>query len=84
MQQNKPYISIHNFIDKSSEIENEDAVKYFEDDNIIKIAMSDGAGGAGIYCKNWAEYLVNNQPAQSFINDSEINEWFLSNSKLFI
>ncbi len=83
MQQNKHYISIHNFIDKSSEIENEDAVKYFEDDNIIKIAMSDGAGGAGIYCKHWAEYLVDNQPEQSFKKDLETNEWFLSTSKLF-
>ncbi len=83
MQQNKPFISLYNFIDKSSEIENEDAVNYFEDTRGHRIAVSDGAGGAGIFCKSWAEHLVKNQPDSPFSNKEIIKEWFINISKSF-
>lgn len=75
--------SIHNFIDKISENENEDAMEYIVSNDFDKIAVSDGAGGAGIYCKNWAEHLVKNQPEQPFTNKEIANEWFLKNSESF-
>lgn len=84
MLQNKTYIqSIHNFIDKDSIDENEDAIAYDEYSLFDKIAVSDGAGGAGIYCKAWANHLVKNQVDKPF--DSKINaeEWFLSISESF-
>lgn len=84
MLQNNTYIqSIHNFIDKDSIDENEDAIAYFEEPLFDKIAVSDGAGGAGIYCKAWANHLVKNQLDKPF--DSKINaeEWFLSISESF-
>ena len=75
--------SIHNFIDKDSIDENEDAIAYDEYPLFDKIAVSDGAGGAGIYCKAWANHLVKNQRDKPF--DSKINaeEWFLSISESF-
>ncbi|RAR73854.1 hypothetical protein [Flavobacterium aciduliphilum] len=83
MQQNKDYFSIYNFIDKVSEEENEDAVLYKESKEGFKLAVSDGAGGAGIYCKTWADFLVNCQPEIPFENESIIQDWFLQNSKKF-
>jgi hypothetical protein len=83
MQQNKPYISLYNFIDKSSELENEDAVNYIENQKGFKIAVSDGAGGAGIYCKSWAEYLVKSQPNIPFSCKEKADEWFMKNCESF-
>jgi hypothetical protein len=75
--------SIHNFIDKDSIDENEDALEYIVDQIYDRIAMSDGAGGAGIYCKAWANHLVNNQPIIPFDSKTSTNEWFLNNCKSF-
>jgi hypothetical protein len=75
--------SIHNFIDKISENENEDAMNYIVSKDFDKIAVSDGAGGAGIYCKSWAEHLVKNQPDNPFVDEVTANEWFLKNSESF-
>lgn len=83
MQPNKYHFSIYNFIDKVSEQENEDAVLYQENKNGFKLAISDGAGGAGIYCKAWADFLVNCQPEIPFENESVIQDWFLKISKKF-
>lgn len=84
MLKNKIYFqSIHNFIDKDSIDENEDAIAYIEDPLFDKIAVSDGAGGAGIYCKAWANHLVKNQPDKPFDSKKSADEWFLSNSESF-
>jgi hypothetical protein len=45
--------------------------------------MSDGAGGAGIYCKEWANYIVNNQPEFPILSDEEANKWFQNISQSF-
>jgi hypothetical protein len=75
--------SIHNFIDKDSIDENEDAIAYIAKPFFDKIAVSDGAGGAGIYCKDWANHLVKNQPDRPFDSKIIANEWFLSISESF-
>lgn len=75
--------SIYNFIDKISENENEDAMNYIVCEDFDKIAVSDGAGGAGIYCKSWAEHLVKNQPNNPFVDEVTASEWFLKNSESF-
>jgi hypothetical protein len=69
-----------NPIDKTFE-ENEDALRVEQYDNSKKlIAISDGAGGVGIYCKQWAEFIVANAPE---IADINLASWFLSASKEF-
>lgn len=84
MLPNNTYLqSIHNFIDKDSIDENEDAIAYVEEPLFDKIALSDGAGGAGIYCKTWANYLVKNQPDIAIESKIKADEWFLSLSESF-
>jgi hypothetical protein len=51
---NSRYTSITKF----GEITNEDAA--IVKDNII--AISDGAGGGGVFADRWSRYLVNNLP----------------------
>jgi hypothetical protein len=84
MLPNNTYIqSIHNFIDKDSIDENEDDIAYLQNPLFDIIAVSDGAGGAGIYCKLWAIYLVNNQLDKPFNSKKNAEEWFLSISESF-
>ena len=76
--------SIYNFIDKASEIENEDAIcTHKENNDFYLFSAADGAGGVGIYCKDWAIFLAENQPANPFLNKEAASEWFLSISELF-
>lgn len=72
----------NNPIDKIFD-ENEDALRIESkhDDSQKLIAISDGAGGVGIYCKQWAEFLVKNAPIE--IPSEGINSWFLETSKKF-
>lgn len=84
MQQNKTLKFTHfNFIDKINEDENEDAMCDVESEINFKIAISDGAGAAGIYCKDWANFLVENQPEIPFKSKDNTVEWFLRISKQF-
>ena len=70
----------NNPIDKTFD-ENEDALRVHSDDSKKKlIAISDGAGGVGIYCKQWAEFIVANAPETP---DRNLNSWFLEISKEF-
>lgn len=84
MQIKGNYFSLYNFIDKS-EYENEDKIKFrgFSPQS-FKLAISDGAGGAGIYCKDWAQEIVDNQPD---INEIKLNfnwdEWYVTLGKNF-
>jgi hypothetical protein len=76
-------ITIFDFYSKLSEDENEDALRIFENSNFNLFAMSDGAGGAGIYCKEWANYIVENQPEFPILSNEEANIWFQKISKSF-
>lgn len=77
------YQSIHNFIDKDHESENEDSVHVKESDYYYRFALADGAGGAGIFCKNWAEHLTSNQPEEPISNSEIAKKWFLDLSHVF-
>lgn len=77
------HISMFNFSNKIDEEENEDALRINENSNYHLFAMSDGAGGAGIYCKEWAKYIVNNQPEFPILSNEEANKWFQKISKSF-
>lgn len=80
MSNNIVAFTSNNPIDKTLD-ENEDALRVLTGDNSKKlIAISDGAGGVGIYCKQWAEFIVANAPE---IPDSNLNSWFLAVSKEF-
>ena len=76
-------ISIVDFFSKKNESENEDAIAIKEDFEKNLFAMSDGAGGAGIYCKEWANHIVNNQPEFPILSNEEANKWFQILSKSF-
>ncbi len=80
MSNNIVEFTSNNPVDKIFE-ENEDALRVVPYDNSKKlIAISDGAGGVGIYCKQWAEFIVEKAPE---IPDSNLNSWFLEVSKEF-
>ncbi len=80
MSNNIVEFTSNNPIDKTFD-ENEDALRVQAIDNSKKIiAISDGAGGVGIYCKQWAEFIVANAPE---IPDSNLNSWFLKISQAF-
>ena len=83
MQMISTFKTIHNFIDKYSKNENEDALCISENLAFHLFSMSDGAGGAGIYCKEWATMLASNQPQNPFDNEIDAKSWFLELSKTF-
>jgi len=81
--QNK--VSIANFIDKS-ENENEDFALIDANHNKSSLfyAVSDGAGGCGVFCKEWAKYLTINIPKNpQLINQSKSMDWFYKISQGF-
>lgn len=50
---------------------NEDAV--LAKDNCI--AVSDGAGGGGVFADKWSEYLLNKLPEHPILSGKELDEW---------
>lgn len=58
-------------IPKFGEKINEDAV--FARNKLI--AVSDGAGGGGVFADQWSKYLVNNLPDEPIRNFSEFDNW---------
>lgn len=52
-------------------IVNEDAAIARED----VIAVSDGAGGGGVFAERWSQYLVNHLPDKPIKNYKEFDEW---------
>ena len=50
---------------------NEDAAKVTQE----WIAVSDGAGGGGVFADKWSRYLVNNIPNEPIDNYSSFNDW---------
>ena len=50
---------------------NEDAIKATDS----MIAVSDGAGGGGVYAERWSEYLVNHLPEIPIKSFEELDSW---------
>lgn len=50
---------------------NEDAV--MARDNVI--AVSDGAGGGGLFAEKWSRYLLKNLPTEPINNANELDDW---------
>ena len=50
---------------------NEDAIKFSSD----LIAVSDGAGGGGIFADKWSQYLLQNLPASAFSSFECMDKW---------
>ncbi len=76
-------VSIANFIDKT-EIENEDCiqVKYI-DNSFVCFVLCDGAGGAGIFSKEWAQFLAEKTPPIPFKINESSKIWFYETAKDF-
>jgi hypothetical protein len=69
-------VSIANFLDKEDD-ENEDYISVHEIDNKnASFILSDGAGGSGVFSKEWAQYLGDNTPNIPFVSESDSKEWF--------
>lgn len=58
-------------INKFGEIVNEDAI--LVKDNLI--AVSDGAGGGGVYADEWSRYLLDSLPDNPFERFDEFDNW---------
>lgn len=63
--------------------ENEDAISYRQNGKYDIYALSDGAGGAGIFCGAWARFMVGNQNNAPYTSNDHFSDWFLSVSKYF-
>jgi len=77
--------SFPNPLEKTKD-ENEDAlnVQNQSEARMKFVALADGAGGAGIYCKDWARCLVDQASKLELpISDESLDEWILAVSKLF-
>lgn len=76
--------SIANFIDKSDS-ENEDAIhiNHSQEGQYSSFALCDGAGGAGVFCKEWAMFLAERVPpdSQHFLIHSK--HWYSETCRLF-
>ena len=59
--------------------QNEDAfrLEQFEDGTVLA-AVSDGAGGEGIYCGEWARTLLRNLHSEPIRTNEELNRWLKS------
>lgn len=51
--------------------------------NTKLIAVSDGAGGGGIYADKWSEYLISNLPESPIQSFEELDEWIEKIWELF-
>lgn len=59
---------------------NEDRIRC--EDNFVAIA--DGAGGTGIYCGEWAEFLLVNLPNHPITNYASFEKWFTELQEPFL
>jgi serine/threonine protein phosphatase PrpC len=75
--------SCHDPYDKESESENEDALDFEEKNGFFRAAIADGAGGAGIFCRDWSRFLVKQQPKKPFNSADEASKWFIGISRDF-
>ena len=77
------YKTICDFTNKKDESENQDAINISDNNKYHLFSMSDGAGGIGIFCKEWAIAIVNGQPPEPFMNEYQVTEWHRNLSKQF-
>ena len=76
-------VSMANFIDKT-EVENEDYIKVIENNNSSAcFVVCDGAGGAGVFSKEWAQYLADKTPTTPFVSQISSKQWFYETAKGF-
>jgi hypothetical protein len=48
------------------------------------IAIADGAGGTGMYCGEWAEFLLSNLPNEPITNFEDFKNWFIELQEPFL
>jgi len=65
--------------DGKGELPNEDASLITNK----RIGIADGAGGVGLYAREWADYLLVSLSDNPLISVKELNEFLLANWKLF-
>lgn len=76
---------LHEEDQKEANRQNEDAFYIFDkndgdnkDNQNLKIALSDGAGGMGLFAADWSNQLVNNLPQNPFKKVEELSNWIES------
>ena len=70
---------LHEEDQKEANRQNEDAFcVYDKDESNLKISLSDGAGGMGLFAADWSEKLVNNLPQKPFKKVEELSSWMES------
>lgn len=77
-------VSISNFLEKREE-ENEDSVdiKSIDNNPYTRFSLCDGAGGAGVFCRDWAMHLAKSVPLNPCEFDNNTKKWFYGASKSF-
>jgi serine/threonine protein phosphatase PrpC len=78
--------SIANPADLDDGRESEDALNCISNNDYQLLALSDGAGGVGVFCGEWARALVAAQPEKPFgglAAGSDAKTWFLNVSESF-
>lgn len=76
-------VSIANFLEKTDS-ENEDFTRIDETDkSYLCSVICDGAGGAGVFSKEWAQHLTENAPNTPFITEGDSHKWFYNTAKGF-
>jgi len=65
--------------DEKGELPNEDAYKNTGN----PIGIADGAGGVGLYAREWADFLLTNIPEQPLSSAKELNEFLRNHWKSF-
>ncbi|CAN5666125.1 hypothetical protein BH10BAC2_BH10BAC2_02290 [soil metagenome] len=76
-------VSMANFVDKT-ELENEDFIKMnCDDQNYASFILCDGAGGVGVFSKEWAQHLANETLQMPDEFEKNSNEWFFKTSRSF-
>ncbi|WP_338761019.1 hypothetical protein WAF17_14675 [Bernardetia sp. ABR2-2B] len=70
---------IHEEDQKEANRQNEDAFCIYNSDSKsdknLKIALSDGAGGMGLFAADWSKQLVDNLPNEPFENVESVSNW---------
>jgi hypothetical protein len=77
-------ISLANFLEKTND-ENEDFIEIIKssDENFFSWVLCDGAGGVGVFCKEWAEFLASAMPNNPAEFGIDTRKWFENTSKKF-